>query len=191
MAILLADGKRREATWMGRYLNQINAGSNWADSGWKCITHMYDPQTRSGLAGWPNALEALRDAWQLVYRHHRESHESRTAFHLGVAMHIVQDLLVPHHAAATALAGHKRFEHYAARYRHRYAAHSGGLYALADTPEGWAISNAAYARERYDSCLTDRPDPPALESAVADLLPRAQRTTAGFVAFALAEMGVR
>lgn len=185
LTILAADGREREAAWLGRHLCSVNAGCDWADSGWKCVFHMYDPRTGTGFRGWPSALETLRQYWAAACRAHVLKQMERSAFYLGAAAHIVQDLCVPHHAAATALAGHRQFERYAGRYRHHYVAHSGGIYDLAATADGWAMANACHSRVRYADCLTHRPDPGVLHRAVADLLPRAQRTTAGFVSFFL------
>jgi phospholipase C len=180
-AILSADGREREASWLLRHLRSMNAGSDWADSGWKCVYHMYDPRTGIGFRGWPSARDTLRDYWAAACDAHARSESERAAFYLGAAAHIAQDLCVPHHAAATALAGHKRFEQYAQRYRHRYATHSGGTYDVAASAEGWAMANASHTREWYSDCLTHWADPGRIHQALTDLLPRAQRTTAGFV----------
>lgn len=183
MAILAADGYMEEAAWLLRQINALCEGGDWADSGWKNVGHMYDPQTGRGFKGWPSAPQMLRTYWEQARRYQAEGDEATAAFYLGAAVHIVQDLCVPHHAAATLWHGHREFELWAARYRHRFAVHTGGLYNLARTPEGWVMANADYTRNNWSHCLTTTLARPLLHAAVGDLLPRAQRSTAGFIAY--------
>lgn len=190
LAILKADGREREAQWLEWYLPAFNAGCDDADDGWKNVGHMYDPSTGTGLKGWPSAPQVMREAWNLAVQSLRQSDPYGAAFHLGAAAHLVQDLCVPHHAAARVFAGHRRFEAYAERHRQRFAVHRDGLYHLARTPEGWVIHNADYTRTHYSHCLSASTGPAEVDGAVADLLPRAQRSTAGFIAFFLETMGV-
>lgn len=190
LAILQADGRQREANWLGWYLVSLSEGCDWADSGWKNIGHMYDPETGMGLKGWPSAPQMVREYWNQAARFYREGQMHQAAFYLGAAAHLVQDLCVPHHAAARVFAGHQAFEGYARQYRHLFAVHANGIYDLARTPEGWVLQNANYTRAHYSHCLTSALEKVDMHSAVADLLPRAQRTTAGFIAFFLGAMEV-
>lgn len=189
-AILVADGRSREAAWLGQWLDSFSQGCDWVDQDWRNISHMYDPETGTGLRGWPSAPQMLLEYWDLAVRYKAERSLHQAAFYLGAAAHLVQDLCVPHHAAAKVFSGHKQFEAYACRYRHRFAVYGGGLYQLARTPEGWVTANAHYAREHYSHCITAYPDRSEIHLAVADLLPRAQRSTAGFVAYFLHTVGV-
>lgn len=86
-----------------------------------------------------------------------------------------------HWEAARLFAGHTRFEGFARRYRHRYAVHAGGIYGAAGTPEGWVELNAATTRSHFSHCVTENLSRAQIDAAVRVLLPRAQRTTAGFV----------
>lgn len=190
LAILRADGHGRAADWLGWYREPFNEGCDWADTGWKNIGHMYDPETGMGLKGWPSAPQVVRADWDLAVRLFREGDMLQAAFYLGAAAHLVQDLCVPHHAAARVFAGHKAFEAYARHHRHLFGVSQGGLYNLARTPEGWVLVNADYTRVHYSHCLASNLENAAIHRAVLDLLPRAQRTTAGFVAFFLHAMGV-
>jgi phospholipase C len=183
LAILAADGYDVEANWLLSQIDAFCEGGDWADTGWKNVGHMYNPETGQGYRGWPSATQVLRTYWDLARRYRAERNDPQTAFYLGAAAHLVQDLCVPHHAAATPFRGHKAFESWAARYRHRFAVHQGGIYNLARTPEGWVMANADYARAHWSDCLSANLDRALLARAVGDLLPRAQRTTAGFVAY--------
>lgn len=181
LAILRADGQQG-ATWLGWYLDSFNQGCDWADGGWRNVGHMYDPQTGTGLKGWPSAPELMQDYWENALRLLAESNLPRAFFYLGAAAHLVQDLCVPHHAAARVFGGHREFEAFARRYYQRFVAHDGGSYSLARTAAGWVTANADYTRKHYSHCIDTELDPSLLTEAVADLLPRAQRTTAGLIA---------
>lgn len=185
MTILSADGLQAEADWLLSQIDAFCEGCDWADTGWKNIGHMYDPATGQGFRGWPSATQMLREYWDLAQRYRAEQNQAQSAFYLGAAAHLVQDLCVPHHAAATPWRGHREFESWAARYRHRFAVHQGGFYNLARTPEGWVMANADYTRTNWSHCLSNKLERSLLQAAVGDLLPRAQRTTAGFVAYFL------
>lgn len=189
LAILMADGRRQEATWLGHYIGPFNEGCDWADAGWRNVGHMYDPETGYGFKGWPSGPQVVREYWNLARRYLAERNLAQAFFHLGAAAHIVQDLCVPHHAAARLFAGHKEFEEYARRYRYGFAAHEDGMYNLARTPEGWVVLNADYTRRHYSHCIVSGLDRRVLHAAVADLLPRAQRSTAGFVSYFLKSTG--
>lgn len=183
LSILAGDGYQAEANWLLGQIDAFCEGCDWADTGWKNVGHMYDPRTGQGFRGWPTAPQMLREYWTLARRHQAEHKDPEAAFYLGAAAHLVQDLCVPHHAAATLWSGHKEFESWACRYRHRFTVHTGGLYNLARTPEGWVMANADYTRTNWSHCLTTKLERSLLHAAVGDLLPRAQRTTAGFVAY--------
>lgn len=184
--ILRRDGLRAEAAFLENYRSELDAGNYWADAGWKNVTHMYDPLTGLGFGAWPNATEACTTYWAEAMRAWRRREFSVAAFHLGAACHIVQDLCVPHHAAARLFSGHVAFENLAARRFHRYSVRRGGLYHVAATPAEWVAANAREARSYL--CMVTPPhrlgEP---ELALADLLPLAQRTTAGFLAQFLAK----
>lgn len=185
LVILQADGKRRERALLDHYIREFNAGCDWADTGWKNIGHMYNPETGCGLKGWPAAPTLLRQYWDVAVRYRTEGDWARAFFQLGAGAHLVQDLCVPHHASAAVFGGHRKFEEYAARYRHRYAAHDGGLYGMARTPEGWATLNAGYTHRHWGHLVGRLPGRGELHQALSDLLPRAQLTTAGFIHFFL------
>lgn len=190
LTILSADGRSREASWLSRNLEPFCKGCDWADKGWKNAGHMFDPKTRRGLRGLPTAPQMVRDYWQAAVRQAARGREQKAAFYLGAAAHIVQDMCVPHHAAAELFEGHRRFEEVARENRDLFAVTGDGIYGLSRTPEGWAVTNATYTRLYYSACLNPSYDPDETRGAIADLLPRAQRSTAGFVSHFLSTLEV-
>jgi phospholipase C len=191
LVILEQDGQDRQATRLRPYLTDFIAGCDWADTGWKNIGHMYDPLTGTGLKGWPSAPQLLREYWDQALQYYAQFDLQRSHFYLGAAVHLVQDLCVPHHAAKELFKGHKAFEAFARLHRDRYTTSKEGNYTLARTPEGWVTQNATYTQLHFSHCIRRNELSPALlDSAVGDLLPRAQRTTAGFISYFYQTVGV-
>lgn len=188
VAILAADGRLQEAAWLARHLHAFNQGCDWADTDWKNLGHMYDPETGRGFRGWPSAADLFQEYWDQAVRRFLAGESHEAFFYLGAAAHLVQDMCVPHHTAAVLLGGHKRFEAYAQTHRHWFAAPGAGFYHLASSPLDWVMENAIYTRTFYSDCLDSSLPPARLHEAVADLLPRAQRSTAGFVTQFLASV---
>lgn len=179
--ILAADGHGRAAGFMAAWAPLIDRGSDWADGGWRNVTHMYDPRRERGLWEWSAATVVCEQYFDRAVRAWRQGAARRTAFLLGAAAHIVQDLCVPHHAAARLLDGHTVFEDLGARLCQAFPVYHGGDYGIARTPAGWVRANACTALE-YLPLATGGAGPEQMAEAIGDLLPLAQRTTAGFIA---------
>lgn len=59
--ILAADGRRLEAAWLSHHFQVFRRGNDWADTGFRCVAHMYNPETGRGLKGWPDAMELFHE----------------------------------------------------------------------------------------------------------------------------------
>lgn len=188
VAVLIADGRPQEASWLTRHLHPFNRGCDWADTDWKNLGHMYDPETGRGFRGWPSATDLVEEYWDLAIRRFKTWRTTEAFFYLGAAAHLVQDMCVPHHTAATLFDGHKQFETYARVRRQWFVAHGCGFYDTNATPHDWVVRNAVYTRTYYTDCLDSRLCPGRMHQAISDLLPRAQRATAGFVTQFLASV---
>lgn len=178
--ILFNDGWREEAVFIGRYLNSLNQGTCWADRGWKCFAHYLEPEQGKGLGPWPDAAQECTRYLSRAMRCRRKGHWEKTFFYLGAAVHLVQDLCVPHHAMAVAFNGHQKFEKWVRRRHHLFGVEEQGCYENKNSPGDWLYDNARVARQYYplvgpQNNLTD------YGVATAVLLPLAQRTTAGFL----------
>lgn len=188
LAILRADGRGRVAELLEPVAGELDRGSDWADTGWKNVSHMYNPRTGRGLWGWPAATEVCTDYFNQAVREWRQGAARRAAFWLGAACHLVQDLCVPHHASALVLEGHSAFEELGERVREKYPVYGEGDYDVAAAPDGWVRANAEIANA-YLAISTARAGTGRMERAIGELLPLAQRTTAGFIAFFFRTVG--
>lgn len=180
VAVLERDGWAREALFARQALDQLIAGSVWADEGWKNVTHMFDPDLGRGLRGWPNAVQTCESYAARAAHHFAVGDQGEACFYLGASCHMVQDLCEPHHAAARLLDGHRAFERWAQQQCHRFAVWEEGLYGVGASAADWVVSNARLAKPwlskaTAESALSD------WEEAASVLLPLAQRTTAGFI----------
>lgn len=180
--ILLSDGYGRGAQLVGRHLENLDAGSAWVDRGWRSSGHFYDPDSNRGLWRWPSALEFCRVYYWRAVANWKRGAPARAFFYLGAATHLVQDLCVPHHSAGKLFDGHREFEDLARERALSHPCRSGGLYDLACEPGSWVAANANFSKGFLPLVRSSAPDVDK-EDAIAVLLPRAQRSTAGFLAF--------
>lgn len=182
LAVLAADGQAGVSRLLQPFAVDMERGSIWADAGWRNVTHMFDPCRRCGLWRWPDATAVCEEHFERAVKEWSAGAHASGAFWLGAAVHVVQDLCVPHHASPRLLDGHRRFEALAESVRDRYAVSRSGMYGRADTAAGWVHRNAEAAQEYLPMALAGA-RPEQVERAIGTLLPLAQRTTAGFLAF--------
>ena len=177
--ILKKDGFTSLGNLVEGYLTKLNKGSQWADSGWKNITHFLNPETKSGLSYFPDArffylkyyLEAKK-AWS-------QGDRDKAFFFLGAATHLVQDMCVPHHVLGHLFEGHSKFENWAEEHRSQFLVENEGIYEKKRSPGGWLTDNAKRALE-FDYLVKDEKEVHYRE-ATKVLLALAQRTSAGFL----------
>lgn len=178
--ILRTDGFTGCAAFFEKYLAELNAGVQWADKGWKNIGHYFEPATNKGLWHFANATEDFHYYYNAALAGMRRKDYAKAVFFLGAAIHLIQDLCVPHHARAKLFCGHQEYEEWARCNYLQYAINDQGLYNEGISAHAWLLSNAIIAADLFDmvdgiqnSTIYDR--------VTAILLPRAQRSTAGFL----------
>ncbi len=179
--ILRSDGYTEAATFFGGWLDTIIRGNYWADTLWMNSTHHYNPKTKRGLWIWAGAADQLRNWWGQSVAQWNKGNLDKSMFMLGACLHIVQDCCQPYHSNCLALDGHQKYEKWADKHKEDYVVNSGGLYRVSLKPEGWAVANAQ-ASCGYLGQVASREDR-LRDSATRVLLPRAMRTSAGFLAF--------
>ena len=89
--------------------------------------HFHHPWSHRGyLVGNSSADQAAwlftfaLDLWQ-------KKREEQALYHLGRALHLVQDIFIPQHAAVTAFKGHSELEHWLSENWEDYRVDSGGF----------------------------------------------------------------
>jgi len=187
--ILHNDGFAGYAKIVEEFQHQLEQGVNWADEGLKNTSHFYRAASGRGLPGcWDASVECERH-WQKAGSNWRAGKYERAFFYLGAAVHLVQDLCVPHHAWGLLFDGHQEYEDWAEANCLSYRVWNEGLYEPGKSIFEWIKANAELA-DRYMPLV--RHDAPETDyhRATAVLLPRAQRATAGFIAGFLSGRGI-
>ncbi|MDI3280325.1 MAG: zinc dependent phospholipase C family protein [Bacillota bacterium] len=185
ITILRNDGYRQWADLLHQWEQYLLAGTYYADRGWKNASHHYNPRTGAGLWHLPSAADeccryaaAAAASWRAGYR-------DEAIFWLGAALHLVQDVCEPHHASALVLHGHQRFETWADRNKALFTVWDQGIYHLGSSPAEWVVANARAAQPFLPLVAGKKASEESYTAAARVLLPLAQRTGAGFLAFFL------
>ncbi len=178
--ILRTDGFTHCAAFFEQYLTELNGGVYWADKGWKNIGHYFEPLTNRGLWHFANATEDFQYYYHCALTNMQEKDYAKAVFFLGAAIHLVQDLCVPHHARAKLFCGHKEYEEWAQLNYSHYTVTERGMYNEGTSAHLWLLSNAIIAADLFDM-VNGIQDAAVYDKVTAILLPRAQRSTAGFL----------
>lgn len=180
--IIRNDGYEGYANILEHYKKDLNNGVNWADLGWKNITHYFDPGKEKGILKFANAVDEVVLYFNRAVRYWRNKQYSRSMFYLGTAAHIVQDMCVPQHATNSMSPGHKRFENWFKNNFDAYRVNSGGRYGRCDSPAQFAYANAMIAsRFKDDVRLSSRAS--SYHEISKIIAPMAQYSTAEFFHF--------
>ncbi|TLM98380.1 phospholipase, partial [bacterium] len=187
--ILHNDGLPGYARIVEEFQQQLEQGVNWADEGLKNTAHFYLSDSEKGLPGcWDASVECERH-WQKAVQKWKAGNYERAFYYLGAAVHLVQDLCVPHHAWGFLFDGHQEYEDWAEAHCDSYQVCNRGIYELGWSRSEWVRANAQLSR-RYMPLVRHGVPESDYHRATAVLLPRAQRTTAGFIACFLSSMGI-
>jgi phospholipase C len=182
--ILRNDGYENYANIIEYYTRELNKGVNWADIGWKNITHYFDPDTGKGKLKFANAIDETIWYSDRAARSWREGKHNKAMFYLGAAVHIVQDLCVPQHAANSISPGHRRYEQWAKKRFTDYLVSSGGNYGRHESPAQFVWENARISSQYRDTVKLSKSEK-SFQKATGVVLPLAQLSTAEFFHFFL------
>lgn len=169
---------------ISNYMEFLNKGVLWADKGWKNFSHYFDPVVSQGLGPWPDAKMEFDNFFNKALMYWERSDKGRYYFYLGAALHLLQDLCVPHHAKGAAFSGHKEYENWVSNNYNSFVVERGGIYDKFLTPSDWLLSNARLSR-CYFPYVSNIGTVSTYKLATSVLLPLAQCSTAGFLKFAI------
>lgn len=182
--ILQNDRLRKQAEIAGEFSAALDRGVAWADRGFKNMSHFLNPRTNKGIYGWTDAVRECGLFWnQALYFWQGQNYE-KAFFYLGAAVHLVQDMCVPHHAMGILFDGHQEYEAWVVANRYNYRVEEQGIYDLGGSPGEWIRSNSSFAARYYHlvGATSAKRD---YGQATGILLARAQRVTAGFLSYFL------
>ena len=176
LSILQNDGCAKCAGFLRHYLGEINKGVYWADSGWKNVSHYFKPCGK-GLWFFSSAPNECENQFELALKEATKYNFAKSAFHLGVAAHLVQDMCVPHHACSKIFSGHQNYENWVEQEYSKYAVNAQGIYNCHNIYK-YAAHNALLAADYFHYVNEDATEE-MYHVASKKLLALAQKTTAG------------
>ncbi|MDA8441006.1 MAG: zinc dependent phospholipase C family protein [Peptococcaceae bacterium] len=185
LTTLRNDGQKDLADRYRQYHAEICHGLLWADRSWKNASHYYRNPTEQTHALWPGALAEFQFYYQkYLVAAKREAARDRAKgmFYLGAALHLIQDMCVPHHAVGSIFNGHQEFEKWARQNYTSYPVTGAGMYLQLNHPSQWLDHNAGIAATYYG--LVSDGDTAGYALATQALIPLTIRATAGFLAYA-------
>ncbi len=176
------DGKKNVATLFKAHHSTLKKGLFWADRGWKNVNHFYSQPGKQGIIRWPGATTECQYYFNKAFASFPKN-VNKGMFFLGAALHLVQDMCVPHHSLGIVFDGHKEFETWATRNWHKFPVES-GMYLPFAHPAQWIDNNACVSGPLYPLVSLDGGCTEAsYEKAAKILIPLTIATTAGFLDF--------
>ncbi|CAA7603373.1 phospholipase C [Acididesulfobacillus acetoxydans] len=178
--ILCQDGKDDVAAYFRPFDRWLRKGSFWADQGWRNVCHYFFASSKFR----PGAETECQYYFDKAVTTCQQD-ITKGMFYLGAAVHLVQDMCVPHHAAGAVFDGHKEFETWAGENLQHFSAAESGIYMPFTGPSEWIRYNAARALTYYPLVSKGKGcDEGNYFEAARELLPLTIYTTAGFLDFA-------
>lgn len=181
VSILRADGFTQTASLYEEWLETLVRGNYWADALWMNATHHYNPATSRGLWIWPGAADQMKHWYKSAVSLWKQGRHEESMFKTGACLHLVQDCCQPYHSNCVVFDGHQDYERWADAHKEDYVVSEGGLYGVSPKPEGWVVANAQVSHGHLKPVSQRSGN--GREKSTRLLLPRAMRSSAGFLLF--------
>lgn len=178
LKILINDYDTMSATKLYQYLQVLNKGNAWCDEGFKSIHHFYHPKTKKGIMGLTGADHFLMDSIKKAQHAFKKSSLENSLFYIGSALHLIQDLCVPHHALGHLLKGHSEYENWVLENHTAFSVLDGGMYSFTNPID--ILEHNALTSSEYADLITNPTEKNKIE-ATKDLLGLAQRSSTNFL----------
>ena len=163
---------------LNQYIEIINRGNSWCDGGLRNIHHFYHPNTKNGIMGLSGADNELHINILKAQKAYRNSSLNDFFFNIGSALHLIQDLCVPHHSTGYLLRGHNEYENWVLDNYSSFSVFGDARYDFNDPLE--ILEHNAQTSIKYTELIFNASSKNKIE-ATRDLLGLAQRTTASFL----------
>lgn len=178
--ILANDNYLEEQFFFSKYIDSLNEGTEWADQDFKSTHHFYDPLRKKGLYGRTSALDLGLGYYEEALALWKQDKDQESLFYLGAALHIIQDMTVPHHINIRLLDNHRQYENYIKRtykYIDIFKVKTGTH--ILENYEDYVDFNALKSKEVYRKYKNIKDSGKRHYHFAKVGLPLAQRTTAG------------
>ena len=181
------DGKEDVVKLFKAHHASLTKGLYWADRGWKNVNHFYSHPDKQGIIRWPGATAECQYYFNRAFTYFPRNVD-KGMFFLGAALHIVQDMCVPHHSLGIVFDGHKEFETWATENWAKFPATS-GMYSPYTHPAQWIDHNANISGPLYPLVsLAEGCSEKSYNKASKILIALTIATSAGFLNFALEKL---
>jgi phospholipase C len=176
------DGKEDVLRLFDAHHSTLTKGLYWADRGWKNVNHFYSHPDKQGIIGWPGATAECQYYFNKAFGFFPKN-VNKGMFFLGAALHLVQDMCVPHHSLGILFDGHREFETWATQNWSKFPA-ANGLYLPFTHPAQWIDYNAGISGLLYPLVSLDAGcSEESYAKASKTLIPLTIATSAGFLDF--------
>ena len=175
LTLLNGSGHRYLSQLLQPFLPSIHAGSHWTDQGLRNLSHFYHPLQHSGLPGMGHAADELIHNLKVMEEALKARQHQRYFFHLGIVLHLIQDLCVPHHALGCLLHGHHQYESWASVH---FQAFIPRRMTAVKSQHPLEILEANALRALSHEVLVHQPTEEQMRHSSAELIPRAFQSTA-------------
>lgn len=193
-AIWETDGHNELAALLrGGWLSDLKRGTIRADQTlWDSREHYMDPNAHQGLLFFAAAGDVAEAQFMQAETAWRAGDHKTAIFYLGWAMHMVQDLTVPHHARLTFLDYHREYEAWVLAHQTELPVATTGIYSIPSGTQGHFVDSSQpfdwvdfAAHESWD--LLDGVDgvdgmgDNDYRSVASRMVPFAEQVSAGFL----------
>lgn len=180
--ILEQDNKQRVSDFFEKHHTYLKKGLLWADRGWKNVCHYYNQPDKQGSVRWPGAAAECQYYFNKAMSLFPKD-IIKGMFYLGAALHLVQDMCVPHHSSGAVFDGHLEFEKWATKHWYQFPAQV-GLYPPFTHPVQWIDHNSRVSGPLYPLVSLENGCSKETYTRAAEILiPLTIATTAGFLDF--------
>jgi len=180
--VLKRDGKEDVATLFNAHHSTLTRGLYWADRGWKNVNHFYSHPNKQGIIGWPGVSAECQYYFNKAFTFFPKNVD-KCMFFLGAALHLIQDMCVPHHSLGILFDGHKEFETWATHNWDKFPV-TCGMYLPFSHPAQWIDHNARVSSPLYPLVsLKEGCSEESYKKALETLIPLTIATSAGFLDF--------
>ena len=176
LAIIRGRGNTEIAAVLQDNLAPLQEGVTWADLQFRNINHFFDPITKKGLWRFSPGVYDFSVYLAKACRLAKTADITNSFFYLGAAVHLLQDMSVPHHVCGYLFKGHKKFENWVQNHLAEFAYPQNSINETT-RPIDLLLSSATIARE-FMPFVGESATEQHYRYAAKNLLPIAQTSSA-------------
>ncbi|NLZ92824.1 MAG: hypothetical protein GX922_02210 [Firmicutes bacterium] len=184
------------------YINILAEGTRAADvpfsRGYICtLWHFHHPWSHKGYLTNKSSADVTAGLFDTAAKLWQEGKKEEAVFQLGRALHLLQDIFIPHHSGITAVKGHGDLEKWLTDNWKRYKIESGGCYhwsekfcdadgnchyVNSDKPYDWIDYGSHLSLPWFNEFFADNKyNEDTFEQAAKLIVPHVLKFSAGFI----------